>query len=366
MTKINKKNVKKSSNTDSNRFWKFLIENWPAKVICILLAVLLYMIGKITTLDKNVLMVPLDVTNTGNLTYTNTLPKKIRVSFRGEATEVSLLQEKDFHVFIDTTPYVTEGSYKVPVQILLSETAAMIEPLEIKLSPESIQLDLDRKITDLKPVRINTSGKCAKGFKVESLRVEPELVQISGNSLQVDGMEYLETNVINLEGKKNSFTQKTKILNLNPQLAVTGNTDFTVNVNIIPIVEEKKIEISELYYLGLTTSLVVEKNDEKYSVTISGNQNELENFNFSPRSVYLDCSDIFKTGEYELPLNVILPEQFELKKIEPVNVKIKVIKAPSEKTNDKNVNDDTDVDAEQEKVEESAPESDTKKSRRNG
>ncbi|MCR5698923.1 MAG: hypothetical protein K6G52_04680 [Treponemataceae bacterium] len=365
MTKTNKKNVKKSSNSDSSRVWKFIIENWPAKVICILLAVLLYMICKITTLDRAVLMVPLEVTNTGNLTYTNNLPKKIRVSVRGEAVDVSTLQEKDFKVFIDTSPYVTEGSYKVPVQLVLSETAAMIEPLEIKLSPESIQLDFDRKITDLKPVKINTSGKCAKGFQVKELKIEPELVQISGNSLQVDGMEYLETNVINLEGKKDSFTQKTKILNLNPQLAVTGNTDFTVRVEIIPIVAEKKIEVADLYYLGLTTSLAVEKTDAKYSVTISGNQNELENFTLLPRNIYLDCSDIFETGEYELPLNVILPEQFELKKLEPEKVKINVIKAPekpAEEENPAEVENPTDT----ENVDGTKTESNSKNSRRNG
>ena len=323
----NSKVKKSSQQKEQNKFVKFIFTDWPAKIICLVLAVILYMICKVTSLEKKAFAVPLEVVNAGNLTYTNPLPHSIRVSVRGENAEIGVLSEKDFRVFIDTANYTDEGTFKVPVHLELSDNATMIEPLEVQISPEYLTIDFEQKVSDLKKIKVNTTGSCAKGYEVGSITVEPDFVQISGNSRQVKGMTFMETNVINIAGRTESFSQKVRILNQNPLLSVTGNTDFTVRVEISPIAGEKTVEGVDVYYLGLTSSLIVENDNPHYQILLGGTQNELESFRFSPRAVYVDCSDIFKPGVYELPISVMLPPQVELKKIEPEKMKLKVISA---------------------------------------
>ena len=331
-TEKNLKNSQKkqsSQKKEQNRFVKFIITDWPAKIVCLMLAVLLYLICRVTMLEKRSFAVPLEVTNVGNLTYSSPIPRSVRVTVRGDNSEIGVLSEKDFRAFIDTGFYTEEGLYKVPIHLELSDEATMIVPLEVQVSPEYLTIDFERKISDLKQIKVNTSGSCAKGYEVTSISIEPDVVQISGNSRQVNGMSYLETNVINLQEKTESFSQKVKILNQNPLLSITGNTDFTVKVEISPIATEKVFEGTDVYYLGLTSALAVENEKMHYKLLLGGNQNELENYKVPPRAVYVDCSDIFEPGEYELPLSVLLLPDFALKKIEPAKIKFTVISADS-------------------------------------
>ncbi|MCR4790888.1 MAG: hypothetical protein K5839_07400 [Treponemataceae bacterium] len=319
--------TKKKNSENINKIWQKMIVDWPAKVICLIIAVLLYIVCQITTLDRKSFAVPLEVKNTGTLTATNSIPKNIRVSARGESNEVGLLQEKDFKVFIDTGSYVTEGTYKVPIQVELSEEATMIDPLEIQLSPDTITLELDRKISDLKQIKINTRGKCAAGYEVSDLKIEPDLVQITGNSRQVNATKYLETNVVDIEGKKDTVIRKVKLLNLNSMIDVTGNSEFLVTITITPVKLSKEFETKDLYYLGLTSKLAVENDQIPVKISLAGNQNDIEAFNFTPHSVYLDCSDVMEDGEYELPVLLDLPANIKVEKIEPASLNIKIIKA---------------------------------------
>ena len=337
----------KQENTRLKEFFSKIIENWPAKIICVLLAVLLYVICQISTLDRRTFSIPLEVRNSGNLIYTNTLPKNIRVTVRGESNEVGLLQEKDFTAFVETGSYVNEGTYKVPIHLALSENATMIEPLEVQISPENISMKFDKKVTDLKPIKINLSGNCAKGYEVTELSIEPDLVQISGASAQVRGMKNLETNVINIEGKNSTIVQKVKILNLNPLLQVTGNTDFTAKVTIEPIRETRVFESNTISFLGLTSALAAENAEQNVKISLTANQNDFEKFALDERTFFVDCSDIFEKGEYELDLKYMVPEEFKVEKVEPEKVKIKFVKASQLKKTDSETETETENSAEQ-------------------
>lgn len=318
----------KSKSKKSEKFTSFiklLIENWPAKVVCFLLAVLLYMICKIITLDKKSYAVPLEVRSAGTLLCTNSIPKSVRVTVRGEPNEIGFLQEKDFSVFIDITDFTEEGTYKVPVLIELSDNATMVEPLEVSVSPENIVVELDRKITDLKPIKVNTAGACAKGYEISGFEIEPDFVQVSGNSRQVNGMKYLETNAIDVTGKKDTFSQTIGVLNHNNMLTVTGNTEFNATVIITPIIESRLYKYSELNYSGLNSKYVIENKDQGVEVLLKAYQNDLDAFEATGSKLVIDCSDIRGPGDYSIPVIYSVPSNIIIESIEPKKLQLHVV-----------------------------------------
>ncbi len=302
-----------------------ITENWKVKVTCILAAIIIYIICQIAFLERRAFSVPLRVKNASNLVYINQIPRLVRVSVRGEANQIGLLQENDFDVFVDLSEFVEAGTYKVPLHLQLSEEATMIEDLEILISPDLIELNLEPKITALVPLKTNVSGTCAKGYEVTAIEIYPDLVQITGSQSLVEKTSFLETSIINLNEKSSSFTENVEVVNQNPRLSLTGQKEFEVTVKINPIRITKKIESSVVFYNSLKDGLRVENPNISYTLTLSGTKNELEDFVLSPLSVQVDCSSIETSGTYDLPFSVVLPNGITFDKIEPADAKVNIV-----------------------------------------
>ena len=294
-----------------------ITENWKVKVICVILAIGIYLFGQYVTFKKNELTVPLQVKNASNLVYTNEIPRTVKVIVYGEPDQVGLLQEKDFEVYIDLSELVEPGTFEGPLHLQLSEKASKMENVEFSLKNDSITLTLENKITALVPVKTNISGACANGYEVSAIEIYPDLVQITGRASLVEKIPYLETDVINLSGKSSDFTKTVKIINQNNRISLTGDKEVTVTVKIKPIKITKVIDSSVVFFYSLKNDLSVENPNINYSLTLTGSKNELENFVLSPLSVQIDCSEIQTSGVYELPFSVILPSGITLDKIEP-------------------------------------------------
>lgn len=304
---------------------KKIKEDWKVKVLCLLVAIVIYIICQIASLERKSFAVPLQVKNSSNLLYVNDIPRFVRVSVRGESSEIGLLQEKDFDIFIDLSEYAEPGEYKVPLHLQLSENATIIDKLEVVMNPDLINLKLEPKVTALIPLKTNISGSCAKGYEISSFEIYPDLVQINGSESLVNKTHFLETTPVNVSNKSSDFTQKVEVINKNKRIVLSGENEFTVSVKISPIKDTKKIDSSVIFYYGLKDGLTVENLAVPYTLNLSGTKNELEKFVLSPLSVQVDCSAIETSGTYELPLKVILLENIKLDSIEPSVVKVNIV-----------------------------------------
>lgn len=309
----------------SNDIIKKIIDNWPTKVICILAAVLLYLFGQISTLDKRSLSIPLKVRAEGGLSFSDKVPKNIRVTVRGDSNEIGLLQEKDFLAYIDTSEYTSEGMVRIPIQLDLSSNVTTVEHLEITANPESIPLHLERKISSLVKIKENIYGSCLDGYEISNVSIVPEMLQITGTSNQVNSTKFLETNVINVDQKSGSFSIQTKVSNPNSMLTLSDGNEVTVNIEIKPIKLDKSFESSVIFYNGLSEKFQIENMNNTYKISLSGAKNVLEPFVLTPLTVQVDCSQINEIGHYELPLIVTLPNDIVLESIEPKIIPVDVI-----------------------------------------
>ena len=294
-----------------------IFENWKVKVICLILAIGIYLFVQSISYQKKEYPVILKVKNASNLVYTNDLPRYVKVFVYGDSKQVDDIKTNDLDVYIDLSELVEPGTFDVPLHLQLSENASKLENVEFSLKTDTISLTLENKITALVPIKTNFSGACAKGFEVYASEIYPDLVQITGRASLIENIKYMETDVINLSGKSSDFTQTVKVINQNNRISLTGDKEFTVSVKIKPIEISKKIDSSVVFFYSLKNDLSVENPNINYTLTLSGTKNELEDFVLSPLSVQVNCSEIQESGTYELPFSVILPSGITLEKIEP-------------------------------------------------
>jgi YbbR domain-containing protein len=341
-----------------DKFIQKIRENWKVKVICILLAVITYIICQIAFLDRKSFVVVPKIENSSNLTYVNDIRRSVRISVRGLPTEIDSLEGKDFETYIDLSKYAEPGTYKVPVSIKFSEKATNIEKIEVSVNPKFVELVLESKETVLVPLKVNLSGTCAKGYEISSYALSPSFVQVTGSKALVEKTSFLETSPINVDGKSSDFTQQVDVINYNNRLSISDEKEIFASVNIKPIKTTKQLESSVVFYYSLKDGLAVENSNIPYKVTLSGNKNELDKFVLSPLSVQVDCSSIETSGSYALPFSVVVPDGITVDKIEPEVAQVNIVdfvEIPVPKENEE-ITDETSTTDTDEQIEESKTE----------
>jgi hypothetical protein len=99
------------------------------------------------SLQTRYFSVPLQVEANEILVPANQFPQISRISIRGESGSIASIHEDDIETFIDLRRYVSEGTYRVPVQIIKRGSALDVDPLEITVYPPEIHLKLERRLS---------------------------------------------------------------------------------------------------------------------------------------------------------------------------------------------------------------------------
>jgi YbbR domain-containing protein len=286
---------------DSKKAIAKAAQNWPAKVLSIILAVFLFVFHRMSTLEERFFSVPLNVETKGNLTPSSSYPRMIRVSIRGDPNSIYPILEDDIEAFADFEKYDAPGAYHSPVQIRKKGTALGVEPLEITVDPLEINLSLDHRISKFVPLAASLRGRLDSGYSLSSYTLNPTQVIIDGPSELIGGISELQTDFIDLDGRTGDFSMMVNILNRNPLIVIRGNgiTEFRGFISrIIPVRNIADIPIN---LTGLDERFAGQSEIRAGSVHLEGrSQDEMDRFTPSSGFLYVDCSEIGESGTYTL------------------------------------------------------------------
>ena len=121
-----------------------LAANWPAKMISVALALILFVFYRMNTLSTHSFSVQLKEPET-SLVLVKIEPKSIKVNIRGEDYIINSVADSDIEPYIDLSEYMESGKYNVPVKILRKGSALGVEPLEITVYPLEVTVDLEQE-----------------------------------------------------------------------------------------------------------------------------------------------------------------------------------------------------------------------------
>lgn len=289
-----------------------ILEKWPAKVICLIIAVFLYFFHQASLIETKTVVVPLQIIENGLVMHVGGTPHSVPVIIRaGEETIKSVLPS-DITATISLDSITEKGTYKVPVKITLSESLMAYDPFEVKLKDDSITLDVDRKAIKYVPIVPSIVGEVAHGYEIESISMSPSTVEITGPESIINSTEKIYSTRLNVSNAEINFSSETSYQQLNKLLTVLDEGPFKAEVTIKPKIMERQFDLVPVEILNLDNSLEIKDLPLTVSIKLSGTMPILENYILSKHAVQLNLRTVTEPGEYELPLRYVLPANLQL------------------------------------------------------
>ena len=323
---------------DIEKLFAKAVRNWPAKVLSLALALILFIFHRMITLETRFFSVPIVIENLNGMVPSSSYPRMIRVSIRGEANSIYSVLEDDIEVYVDLDKFNDPGTYIVPVQWRRKGTAQLAEPMQVSVDPIEITLSVDHRRSKFVPVVADFSGQVEAGYNLTSYTLNPNQIVIDGPAALMSGVSEVFTEQIDLSGRVSDFNITAAILQRDPLIVIRGNGVTEFHGTITQIIPVRNIPNIPINVTGLREDLTGELETRSANIRLEGsNLNTVEAFVPSFGFLSVDCSEIEEPGVYTLSVFARIAENLRVR-VDPVEVRIVVVFADT----------DADVDTEEE------------------
>ena len=302
-----------------------LAENWPVKIVCLVLAVFLSEFYRGTLLDKRYMVIPLVLENEGPLTPAEEYPGKIKVSIWGHSNSIGSIGEDDISAFIDISNYKTDGIYRIPIQTKLSGAVSPLGTIEISADPAILSLKLETNVQKQVPVTLSLKGIPADGYEVTESTLDPAAVEIAGPKTLVEKVEDLATEPLSIEGRTNGFSGTAAILNDNPLISITGKAQVQHTVKISETITHKQFDNIPIYFIKPNRDFSITGDKRTGSIEVQGPKKLVEAWTPPENILTVSCETITEQGVYTLAVEPVLPveySKFKIVRFTPKSVQI--------------------------------------------
>ncbi len=321
---------------NTKRLLDKILNKWPAKVVCLVIAIFLYFFHQASMIDSKTFVVPLQIIEDGMVMPVGNTPGSVSVVVRAGEEVIKAVLPSDISASVSLDSITSKGTYKLPVKITLSESLMEYDPFEVKLKDDSVSIEVDRKATKYVPVLPSTVGEVAHGYEIEKITMNPSTVEIYGPEAVVNATEAIYSTRVNVSNAEINFSADTDCQQPNKLITFLDEGPFVADVYIKPVVMERTFDSVEIELLNLADNLVIESELPAVSLKLSGSMPVLENYILSKHAVQLNLRDISEPGEYELPLRYVIPANLQLIEKSDEELLIKVIKKAEEKNEAEN------------------------------
>ena len=311
-------------------FMNRIFDRWPVKIICIALAIILYILFRVNTLTERQLTIPLRVLTSEGFVVSSEYPGSINVTLRGEEDELKGILPDDIEAFVNLTPYPEEGEFQIPVEFRKKGSALQPEALELRPRPRDITLSQERRTVRSLIVRPELFGFPALGYELTQFFVSPSSVTAVGPQSQMSDLKELKTELIDLSGRRNDFTITTRIILPSSQIDIPGGNIVEFRGVVDEAVVIRTIAEREVVVFDLPGNLRIIDELPSVSLTVQGSQLTVEGSRPQDMTFYIDGSVISQPGTYILPLKMDIPPGLAVLQLLPREVTINVVRAPGE------------------------------------
>jgi YbbR domain-containing protein len=305
-------------------------ENWVPKVLSIALALVIFMIHRMNTLEIRFFSSPLVLELPSHLCPSGPYARMVRITLRGDANNIQPIQNDDIEAYVDLNNYESPGVYHVPVRIRKKGTAQGMEPLEISVEPVALNIELDHKENKYVPLTAIIEGSTEPGFELVSHTLSPTQVVLEGPVGLLDDVPELYTDVIDLNGRNADFSVTVAILNRDPLLTIRGNGMTEFRGFIHSRVDVRNFGNLPIVFTGLGPGLQAAADIRTGAVRLEGSREALDTFSPPADFLTVDCSGITGAGRYTLPVEVSPPQALGLVRVDPEELGITVTLAVEE------------------------------------
>lgn len=306
-------------------FWARLVSDWPAKVLSVAAALLIFFFYRLNRLDERYLSVPLQVTSNDEYVPASQYPRSVRLALKGESNDLFRIQESDIAASVDLSGVKAVGLARAVVSIEKKAGALGIDPLQISPEPAEITVTMERRSSRVVPVTPAFRGYLEPGYNLKAFDISPGEVEIVGPESAISRLSDMTTEPIELTGKMSDFAVKARIVHSNALIQVSGSDVVQFRGTVAKSVAAKSFVAMPIQVEGLQADLVLEAPLPTARINVKSASADVHAISLPAQAVAVDFSGIHKPGSYTLPIVVVLPESLTLESLEPASVTVRIL-----------------------------------------
>lgn len=309
------------------QFSEKLLNKWPYKLLCLGLAVVVYIIHSSMEYDTKTFTIPITVVEEGAVLNLDTSVQTVQLRIRSDTETIASIHESDFKATVNLNNIAVTGEYQLPINVAISDKLDDNLVFEVKQKPQSIKVAVEKK--DIAYIKLVPSfvGDPAHGYEIDKYTIEPEYVEVVGPETVLKSTKEVKTEKIDLTDIKNDFTVEVKNRNLNSVLQLNDKGPYTVKVQMAASKMDRSFEKVPINFRGLNSNFVLIGDYPDVGFVLNGAINSLETYELLPSAAYVDLSSIKEAGTFELPLQLTLPGYYSVvsKSTEMVTVTVEQV-----------------------------------------
>jgi len=210
--------------------FKFITNNWPAKIMCLILAIVLW--GYVAVGESQVDNFPgeiaLETKNVPENLVAITDVERVQIKISADRNIWNRLSSNSFTAYIDLNG-LSEGTYETDV--IVKSNVGNVEIVDV--APQKILVRLEKVAKKIIPVKLQVEGDAGEGLVAGDAKIEPENIEISGAKSIIE--KILDaTAIIKLNGETENI-EKTVALS-----ALDAEGEEIKNINFNP----KEVKVS--------------------------------------------------------------------------------------------------------------------------
>jgi len=192
-----------------------------------------------------------------------------------------------------------------------------------EISPSQFDLTLSQRSSKPKKVRVNPFivGKPAEGVELLGRTVVPEFVEVTGAEEEVNILNQVDTETIDLTGKKESFSVRVGLDLVGRHIELLRQQDVLVNVYLGTPPVKNVYQGVRIVVRG--TEFRYKLSRERLDIQLEGPPDQLGRLNPEDLLLVLDATGM-EPGIHEATLKLELPEGMSVRNLELPTVQITI------------------------------------------
>jgi hypothetical protein len=292
-------------------FSKSVTSNLGAKIIALLFAIFLWLHVTAQQLEDQGFRVPLSLAGIpDSLTIIHDVPEFVEVTVRGSRSNLWKLRLFGRLKAVLDLEDVKRGRINIPLSSAILNVSEDFDPRDIEVDePKTLTLNFERVVTRMVPVRIAYRGEVPQDIIITGdPAIIPDRVQVQGAMSVVGGITLVNTEEIDIRGKRGKLTQEVAI--------DIGGHNVTVSPrNVLVEMELSRRGVRTLANLPPTIlqdtdDVAVIYSPKTVSLTIEGPEEVIRDITSDKVSILLDITTR-KPGTYKIRPEIKLPQGIE-------------------------------------------------------
>lgn len=175
----------------------WILHNWPVKLLSLGLAILFWVLLVGEQELATSFTVPIQYKNIPkDLETISDVSEKVHLEIRGPSGKISPGNLSNTAVILDLTSVTRPGEWTFPVSpdVLNLPSGVTLD----RAVPSQVRLHFERRASKDVPVKVRIGKNPPEGYRVASMKVEPETIRIVGPESRVQDETSVETDPVDL------------------------------------------------------------------------------------------------------------------------------------------------------------------------